>query len=468
MHRGDFGEIKILPALPPRRGMLAENHMFDEIISKIKVGEMNVSTDTRTIKPGDIFFAIKGDQFDGHDFVKTALEKGAAVCVVSREHSIAHADIAGDSKYIIVDDTLVAIQQLATLYRKQFSIPVIGISGCNGKTTTKNFIASVLREHFGEAQTLSTLGNHNNFIGVPLTVLSLRPQHKAAVIELGSNHPGEIAMLCDIAQPTHGITTNIGAAHVEFFGTLDAIADEEGAVAAYIPAGGAYVLPKDDQYSERIAEKTKSGVAVHFVDAKHVECLNVEFANEGGIKSRLASIGVTAPHVAQDALFVLTVAHVLGIDAETALRGIAHAKNDEGRFSIIEAQIEDGKKITIIDDTYNGNPDSVIAAIKAMAELFPDRTKKVALGELKELGEYLHIGYGRIVNACSEYGIAELVLINIEDTFSAADVAITHVKDNAGSSEHLKNTAKAGDVILCKGSHGARTWEVIENLRIVA
>lgn len=436
---------------------------------------MNVSTDTRTLQPGDIFFAIKGEQFDGHAFVKAALEKGAAICVVSKEFAGNNAGATDDtdpksqdassSRYIAVDDTLIAIQQLATLYRKQFSIPVIGISGCNGKTTTKNFMASVLREHFGEAHTLSTLGNHNNFIGVPLTVLSLREQHKAAVIELGSNHPGEIAMLCEIAQPTHGITTNIGAAHIEFFGTLDAIADEEGAIAAYIPAGGAYVLPKGDQYSERIAEKAKAGVDVHLVDAKHIECLDVEFAREGGIKAQLASIGVAAPHVAQDALFALTIAHELGIGAETALRGLAHTKNDEGRFSIIEAQIEGGKKITIIDDTYNGNPDSVIAAIKAMSELFPDRTKKVALGALKELGEYLHTGYERIVNACGECSVGELVLVNIPDTFSVPGLVITHIKDNTECAEYLKNGARAHDVILCKGSHGSKMWEVIEALR---
>jgi UDP-N-acetylmuramoyl-tripeptide--D-alanyl-D-alanine ligase len=468
--------------------------MFDTIIPKIKAGEMNISTDTRTIKPGDIFFAIKGELFDGHDYIAQAIGKGAAVCVVSKEYAVRaeHTSPAGHAEYIVVDETLLALQQLATLYRKEFSIPVIGISGCNGKTTTKNLMASVLREHFGRDCVLYTLGNHNNFIGVPLTILSLRSRHKAAVIELGSNHPGEISMLCEIAQPTHGITTNIGAAHIEFFKTLEAIADEEGAIARFLPKEGLYAVPKSDQYAEYLLGRTPARKAA--VDAKSIECLGTSFLN---FQSRLHEIGIRAPHIAMDALLAAALAYDLGVSADKILKGISETKNDPGRFSPERIEIsndtsntsngpssdvvKNGTKtlITVIDDTYNGNPDSVIAAIKAMDSLYPVERKIVALGCLKELGEYLHTGYERIANACNEHDVSELILINIDDTFGDVfeDVSriasgvgkptkIVHVKDNAECAEYIKKNALAEDVILCKGSNGAKTWEVIEGLKV--
>lgn len=448
--------------------------MFEQFIPKLKAGEISVSTDTRTIKSGDIFFAIKGEQFDGHAFVEQAFEKGASVCAVSKDF----AGLSNDPRCIIVDDTLKALQSFAAQYRKEFSIPVVGISGCNGKTTTKNFMASVLKEHFGQEDVLYTVGNHNNFIGVPLTILSLRSHHKAAVIELGSNHPGEIAELCHIAQPTHGITTNIGAAHIEFFGTLEAIADEEGAIATYIPKGGTYVLPKNDQYSEYISQKTKPGVDVHFVDIKHIECFGTDFIN---FQSKLNQIGIVAQHIITDALLVTTVAHKLGLTCSEILKGLSETKNDKGRFGVIKVDIESSHSATVsatlIDDTYNGNPDSVIAAIKAMKDLFPENRKIVALGVLKELGEYTHTGYERIVNVCNEYNVSELLLINIEDTFpqeAQSDVSVesnsgmtklVYVKDNLECAEYIKKNMQIGDVILCKGSNGAKTWEVIEGIQ---
>ncbi|MDQ5911947.1 MAG: UDP-N-acetylmuramoyl-tripeptide--D-alanyl-D-alanine ligase [Patescibacteria group bacterium] len=443
--------------------------MFDQIISKLKTGETRISTDTRTIKPGDVFFAIKGEQFDGHDFVGQALEKGASLCVV--DAGFVNLNLGEESRLLKVEDTVKALQQLATEYRDTLTIPVIAITGCNGKTTTKNFMASVLAQkygadEFGIEKVAYTKGNLNNFIGLPLSILAITQAHEIAVLELGSNHPGEIKMLCDIAKPTYGITTSIGAAHIEFFGTLEAIADEEGAIALALPKNGLYVVPKNDQYAEYLLSRTQARKSA--VDIKHIECLDVEFLN---FQSKLNQIGIQAPHIVADALLVTTIAHEFGLTAEQILKGLAETKNDKGRFSIIKTEIKNPESVesipvTIIDDTYNGNPDSVIAAIKAMKELFPKERKIVCLGVLKELGDYLHTGYKRIVNVCNEYGVSELMLVGIVDTFENIDIQtrLTYVKDNVECIEYVKKNSQSDDVILCKGSHGAKTWEIVERL----
>lgn len=445
--------------------------MFDQIILKLKTSETHISTDTRTLQAGDIFFAIKGEQFDGHDFVQRALEKGASICVVNTD--VINVDFGvEDTKLLKVEDTIKALQQLATEYRDTLTIPVIAITGCNGKTTTKNFMASVLAQKYGAENVAYTKGNLNNFIGLPLAVLSIKPPHEIVVLELGSNHPGEIELLCAIAKPTYGITTSIGAAHIEFFRTLEAIADEEGTIARTLPKDGLYVVPKNDQYSEYLLSRTSARKSA--VDIKHIECLGVEFLN---FQSKLNKIGISAPHIVTDALLVTAVAHDLGVSAEQILKGLSETKNDKGRFDILKREIAGVETaipatfpITIIDDTYNGNPDSVIAAIKAMKELFPNERKIVCLGVLKELGDYLHTGYERIVNACSEYDVAELVLIDIADTFENTPIncevkaKLVYVNDNVECVDYLKKSVKVDDVILCKGSHGAKTWEVVENL----
>lgn len=208
-------------------------------------------------------------------------------------------------------------------------------------------------------------------------------------------------------------------------------------------------------------------------------------------QSKLNQIGIQAPHIVTDALLVTAIAHEFGLTAEQILKGLAETKNDKGRFGILKTEIKtvaiksDGNKpanalttvpVTIIDDTYNGNPDSVIAAIKAMKELFPNERKIVCLGVLKELGDYLHTGYERIVNVCNEYGVSELILINITDTFENTEsegedgdikqkAKLIYVSNNVECVEYLKKNSQPDDVILCKGSHGAKTWEVIEGLR---
>ncbi len=479
----------LLVLLSVTHELLIFKFLHMSLLSKLKKWSGG-SIDTRTLEPGNIFFAIKGEHVDGHDFITEALAKGASVVVVSREWFEQSDNLSDQNdRYVVVDDVVEALQQIAIEHRAQFNVPVICISGCNGKTTTKNLLAAVLKKHFGDDAVLYTKGNNNNHIGVPLTLLSLSAGHKVAVIELGSNHPGEIDALCKIAKPTHGITTNIGAAHIEFFGTLEAIADEEGALASYIPDGGVYILPKEDQYSEYIATKVRSkspaegstkrpGVTIEFIRADNEETLK-----------KLSNIGIVAPHIVLDACMVITLAKKLGISDETIFSGLQSASNDTGRFSPKEVELFGVKntegepvRFTAIDDTYNGNPDSVIAAMNATSKLYSNSTesKILALGALRELGGYAHTGYIRILHAAKELNFSEVVFVGIEEDFSdisgefvgeIGELKLTKVSDNTECVDYLKSilikNAQAGrqkSVVLCKGSHSAKMWEVVEGL----
>lgn len=467
--------------------------MFDQIISKLDESSVNISTDTRTISSGDVFIAIKGEVFDGHAFILQAISKGASICIVektnlyTREVQTEHAD-----KLILVDSSIVALHELARKYRETFDIPVIGVSGCNGKTTTKNMLVSIYKKHYGNAGVVHTIGNNNNHIGVPLTILSKKKEHKIAIIELGSNHVGEIDMLCSLAKPTHGITTNIGAAHIEFFGSLEAIADEEGALANYVSQTGEYVLLKKDMYSEYIAQKSKA--RVHLVDAEYVQCLDTHFSIKNtphvsntdnaskefkGIIPILNELGISAPHIVDDALMSIALAYKMGVPADTILNGLKESTNDKGRFDIKNVSIMD-KMCTVVDDTYNANPDSVIASMKSVSTLYPTARKILVLGELLELGSYVSIGYKRILQTAEDIGFCEIICVNIDTSLMSITVLdlpkqnpevsvglnMYHCVNNAEAVQYIKKMCHANDVFLCKGSHGAKMWEVVQGLLV--
>ncbi|MBU3668360.1 MAG: UDP-N-acetylmuramoyl-tripeptide--D-alanyl-D-alanine ligase [Candidatus Taylorbacteria bacterium] len=432
--------------------------MYEKILTQLQEEHTNVSIDTRTIAKGDIYIAIKGEKFDGHSFVREAITKGASVCIVEKNNTYIQ-DIEA-THLLYVEDTTKALHELAGTYRDMFDIPVIGISGCNGKTTTKNMLASVCKAYVGEEAVLYTQKNNNNDIGVSLTILSLRKTHKLAVIELGSNHKGEIELLCSIAKPTHGITTNIGAAHIEFFGTLEAIADEEGFIGTTLPENGSYVLLEKDTYTKYISKKTKANVQL--AGKLYIE----HIYDTEDILQKLSGIGISAPHLVDDALLVLTMSHILNIPLDTVLSGLASATNDRGRFHIQNVIIQNTKCI-LIDDTYNANPDSVIASIKATATLYPTQQKILVLGELKELGTYLRTGYGRINEALKEYTFSEVIYVGIDASLLHTDSAAfqkTHCPSNSEAISYITTHCKADAVILCKGSNGAKMWEVVQGL----
>jgi UDP-N-acetylmuramoyl-tripeptide--D-alanyl-D-alanine ligase len=353
-----------------------------------------VHTDTRTLRAGDLFVALKGERFDAHEFLPQARAAGAVAAIAT--HGVAEAGLDG----LVVPDSLLALQQLATGWRARFEAPVIAVTGSNGKTTVTQMIASILRAAHGEAAH-ATAGNLNNHIGVPLTVLQLRAAHRAAVVELGMNHPGEIAVLAAIAQPTVGLVNNAQREHQEFMGTVEAVARENGAALEALPADGVAVFPADDEYA-----------AIWLAQAGRRRCLRFALANErvtddSWPECEIAAVAkwdtdhwkVDVRTPSGSAQFVLRIAgrhNVLNALAATAatlgagvalpdvVRGLEAFAPVKGR-SQLKSLRRGGRTLPLVDDTYNANPDSVRAAIDVLAGLPAPRW--LLLGDMGEVGD---------------------------------------------------------------------------------
>lgn len=439
----------------------------------------SVSTDTRTIEGGALFVAIVGEYIDGHMFLQQAEEKGATACLVQK--------INPELKIpqIVVIDTGKALLDMAAGYRKTLSIPVIAITGSNGKTTTKNFIAAVLSKKYKVAYTKASFNNH---IGLPLSILSIKngkqksqsneqgqneeigdddkSADEVVVLEIGTNHPGEIKMLCDICQPTAGVITNIGVAHIENFGSKEAIAKEKGylGVAVDDVSYNLYtvncehflILNEQDEFTEIISS---------MVNQAKTEIIKVSINKEPylHIKNKLLESGIQADHLLIDALLAAAVGAKCKISDEEIIDALVHAENDDGRFTIKQIA-----GYTIIDDTYNGNPDSVCAGIDAMAKLYKDNRKFLALGKLMEQGSFVNEGYARIIERAQSVGLEKIIFVDISYSGPNANL-VTHVANQQECAEFIKQNCQKNiipnDVVLLKGSKSAEMKKVIGFLR---
>ena len=351
-----------------------------------------VHTDTRTLRTGDLFVALKGERYDAHDFLAQARAAGAVAALAS--HGIAEAGLDG----LQVEDPLSALQSLATGWRKYFAGPVIAVTGSNGKTTVTQMIASILRAAFGDAAH-ATAGNLNNHIGVPLTVLQLRAAHKAAVVELGMNHPGEIAVLARIAQPTVALVNNAQREHQEFMGTVEAVARENGAVLESLPADGVAVFPCDDEYADVWQAQAGQRRCLRFALADESDSCwpraeisararwagtawEVEMTTPEG--SARMTLPVAGRHNVRNALASTAAALGAGVALADIVRGLESFAPVKGR-SQLKSLRRAGRTITLVDDTYNANPDSVRAAIDVLAGLPAPRW--LVLGDMGEVGD---------------------------------------------------------------------------------
>jgi UDP-N-acetylmuramoyl-tripeptide--D-alanyl-D-alanine ligase len=346
-----------------------------------------VSTDSRTVHAGALFVALRGETFDAHAFLDQVAAKNVAAVV-------AHQLPQGWTlPAILVPDTLAALGQIANHWRRQYAIPVIGVTGSNGKTTVKEMISAILAAAFGADQRLATQGNLNNEIGVPLTLMRLEAQHRAAVIEMGMNHPGEIGRLAAIAAPTVGLVNNAQREHQEFMHTVEAVARENGAVLSALPADGVAVFPGDDAYTGLWKELAAHCRVITFglTDACDVRCtytpgafgseLAVSFPrgreDGAGFTLQLAAAG---EHNVRNALAAIACALAAGIAPEAIVRGLEAFAPVGGRLQRKQAQCG----ATVIDDSYNANPDSVRAAIDVLAQAKAPRI--LVLGDMGEVG----------------------------------------------------------------------------------
>lgn len=353
-----------------------------EDLYKAFLSSTGVSTDTRTITPGSLFVALKGDNFDANTMVAQALDRGAAFVVTS------NTDFVSDPRAFISTDTLKTLQELATYHRQQLSIPVIGITGTNGKTTTKELTAAVLSQKY---KTIATKGNLNNHIGVPLTILSITPDAQAAVVEMGASHPGEIAQLAAIAQPSMGLVTNVGIAHIQGFGSFEGVKQTKAALYKQLIAtdGTAIYDPDNDDIVAMVADYDN---IVPYIAAKAVnpesETLDIEWADAS--RAHFVNTHLCGDYNLKNAQAAITVGLLLGVEPDKIDEAIASYVPTNGRSQVLQTT-----RNHVIVDAYNANPSSMNASLDNFARHAADH-KCVILGAMRELGveqdpQHLHI-----------------------------------------------------------------------------
>ena len=421
-----------------------------------------VTTDSRAIEPGDLFVALKGERFDAHDFVPQALEAGAVAAVVSDERVSA---LSGN--LIAVADTQRALEALALDWRNRFDLPIVAVCGSNGKTTTKEMIASIFREAFGPTQVLATSGNLNNAIGLPLTLLRLRDIHRLAVVEIGMNHRGETAELAAIAQPTVVVVTNAQREHQEFMRSVAEVAAEHADAIAALPAGGVAVINADDEYADvftSAARKAKATIidfglarraGVTAAASLGVDHTRLELKTPAG--DATLKLAVPGVHMVANALAATAAALAVQVPLAAIVGGLTQFRPLGGRLSMRQGL----HGVRIIDDSYNANPDSVRAAIDVLASARGRRW--LVLGDMGEVGPMGPIFHREIGEYAREAGIERLLAVG-ELTVATIDAFGTggiHCEGVDALVAQLADEAAEGDTILVKGSRFMRMERVV-------
>jgi len=367
-----------------------------------------VHTDTRSLRAGDLFVALRGERFDGHSFLAQAAQAGAAAAIAER--GLAEAGLPG----LLVADSLRALQDLAASWRARATLPLIAVAGSNGKTTVTQMLAAILRAWCGDAA-LATAGNFNNHIGVPLTVLRLRPHHRAAVVELGMNHPGEIALLARIAAPTVALVNNAQREHQEFMASVEAVARENGTAIEALPASGTAVFPADDPMAgiwrvlagaRRPLTFATRGEADVTAEARWAgDHWSLRVRTPAG--SMPAALRVAGAHNVHNALAAATAALAAGAPLAAIVQGLEHFVPVSGRSRLL-AWPRDGSRVALVDDSYNANPDSVRAAIDLLAGL--PGPHWMVLGDMGEVGARGPEFHAEVGAYARERGIEQLWL----------------------------------------------------------
>ena len=422
------------------------------------------SIDSRTVSPGELFFAVKGERLDGHDFVDAALERGAAAAVVRKDQL--HR-FPGNMKLLPVDDTLIALQTLATAVRKIWGKPLIGVTGSAGKTTTKEAIAHVLASKF---RVLKSEGNFNNHFGLPLMLLKLEPEHDLAVIEMGMSHAGEIRALAKIAHPDIGVVTNVAPVHLEFFDSLAGIARAKYELIESLPSNGTALLNADDEYVSQFGRDFKGRVIKYgTTTAADVSADNVQSKGAEGSEFDVvvagtrehAHLALVGEHNVLNALAAVSVAIACGMKVPEAVAALSTLKPADKRGQVLQLG-----NITVINDCYNSNPKALRAMVDALSAMKAARRIVVA-GEMLELGpagEALHresgshIGEKKIDVLIGVRGLAHALVDGAKQAGTRAEFVAT--PEEAG--EWLARETRDGDVVLLKASRGVKLERALE------
>lgn len=423
-----------------------------ELYSKF-LESAGISTDTRNIAPGSMFFALRGDRFNANEFAAEALTKGASYAVVDQ------AEFAKGKSYILVPDTLYALQKLARCHRDRLEIPILGLTGSNGKTTTKELIHAILSRRF---KVHATRGNLNNHIGVPLTVLSIKPHHEIAVVEMGANHVGEIAMLCGIADPTHGLITNIGRAHIGLFGGIEQIARAKGELYDHLAArNGVVFVNSQNALLTGMAKKFKSTVAYPASGDYYTAQLlgadpYVRLIADNGQEVTTQLIGA---YNFENLAAALCVGKFFGVDPEEANAAVAAYRPENMRSQVVQKGSN-----TIILDAYNANPSSMQAAIENLLAM-PGSRKVLILGDMFELGDESEREHRLLASTIKQHGFSEVYLCGTLMAVAADELPHAHYFSNKDDLIRALKSAEINDaVILVKASRGIGLEEVVEHI----
>lgn len=441
-----------------------------EALYKIYSRHPKVCTDSRQVEKGSLFFALKGDKFDGNVYAAAALQNGASVAVVD------DASVATDERYFVVDNTLTALQRLANYHRRQLHLPVIAITGTNGKTTTKELIRQVLTQRFN---VLATKGNLNNHIGVPLTLLSITREIEIAIIEMGANHPGEIRTLCEIAEPNYGLITNIGKAHLEGFGSFEGVIQTKSELYQYLASRSGIVFFNSD--NPILRELNKGEKKVCYGTTADCECvgkylcaspfLQLKWTLEVPDKSpgaawvdenRRIRTKLAGAYNFENVLAAICVGAYFDVDERSIKEALESYVPSNMRSQWVRTN-----RYNILVDTYNANPSSMRAALENFAEI-EDQPKYLILGDMLELGEYSLAEHTDILTLVSQKGFEQVMLVGPEFTAAAnqrENMEFQLYPDIETLAQHIATTPLLPATILIKGSHGMRLEKILDWLQ---
>ncbi len=439
-----------------------------KLVAGTKSGPFSgISTDSRKAMKSEVFLALRGENFDAHTFIPSVIERGIQCIIADQVESI--RDLAEGTCGILVENTLKALGDIAAYKRQNSNVSVVAVTGSNGKTTTKEILASIFTKKYN---TLYTKGNLNNEIGLPLTLLNLTHEHQWAIAELGMNQKGEIERLSEICRPDTGIITNVGQAHIEFFGSLEKIAEAKGEILPNINRNGTAILNFDNPMYGKLKELSRTKI-IHFglsedADVRALDIKTEHFSTNFTLSYQKTKMQMTinqpGTFMVYNCLAAASAAIAAGIDLETIRRGISDFSTISGRMNILPACND----VVIIDDTYNASPDSMIEAVHMLSRLTNPGRKILVSGEMLELGEKsgnLHFETGK---RSAKSGIDFIFALGKYAEFytngaiaGGMDKDCTFTGTKKEIIDRLKHILKRDDILLIKGSRGMKMEEII-------
>lgn len=422
-----------------------------------------VCKDTRFIQPGDLYVAIRGEHHDGNDYIQEAAAKGAVATLCDRETV---TGLPASFGILATPDSLSSLTHLASGWRSRLNLRALVITGSNGKTSTKDFSRAVMGSHF---RTTATEGNLNNHIGLPLSILAACSEDEVAVWEIGMNHRREISPLAGLAKPDIGIITGIGTSHIEYLGSREEIAWEKGDLLERLPSSGHAILPSYDDFVAELRTRTSARIIETGFDSGNIRATQIEYDQAGShfviggdFGNAHAFLPLPGKHMVGNALLAVAAGVISGISLTECAEALSSVQLTGGRLERIEC-----RGITLIDDTYNANPESMVAALSTLGSM-PGSGRRIAvLGMMGELGTHAPAGYEKVGKAAASSLINSLICVGEEASAIAEAATVAGLTDVRLASDHaeaasiLSSLALAGDLVLLKASRSARMEKVI-------